>query len=1086
MLENILQEKNDAFVFFYDETDPEAHTILDELEQIDEKLDKQDLTMVKISDEGVTASYGIEDIPALVYFENGVPELYTGDLFNDNTVMKWMKSELKQEEIKEVTVSMLEKLVEKGRTMAVVFYDDEDVENAAIMDELERIDDDCARFEISFVKVSDEEMAKQYGIDELPGLLYFENKIPSVYDRDLHDEEPLLEWLIEQKTTDTIEEVTEEILAMLIEDEEYLAVFFSGPCDEDDPCAAILNDLERIDSKMQELGIMLVTTEERELGKQYEVRYFPALGLFKNGEFVLYEGDLNEEIDILEWMTEKDTLLVADEIESMSEEMLDHFIEAETHLVAILFREGNLQDEAILDRLERIDDDLNEKEIMLVKCSDKGIEKSYGLGVVPVVVHFISGIPKVFPGDMVKENAVKNWVFENVEKTEIEEVSSSILDMLIEKHDNLAVVFLDDSDPEDGSFLQEMENMDDDLDKISIPLVKINDESKALEFGLEEMPTIVYFKRQVPGLFDGDIKDFAAILEWMTMKKKSSRIQLVSDTIMEDVIEDFEYVAVFFPGVCKEGNDECVQNLNETTESLEDISGEIVSLGIVFVMNPDRLLAYREYNVTAFPAFGLFRNGHYLAFEGDIKNSAYVLNWLSDMEALEIPGVIEKVRMEMLENIIESEDDVLVFFYDEDDKNVEDILEELETVDDNLETEAVEFVQCSDTAALHEYGLNVLPSLVYFENGVPTVYHGDLKNDDTILGWISKELEQEALTDVKSPILDSLLDRLEFVAVVYYHKNDPEDLKILRKIETIETEAKAHDIIIITVSDPRLYSKLGVEDSPTLVYYENNIPFLYKGDLEEEKKVLKWIIEQRNVASIEEINDDMLEEIIDENDFVAVLFTGLCAEDEEEEFCKKVHDNLEKIDNHLDEHGIVLVMTTEMDKAREYWISKFPAIAFFRNGDYVKFNGDPSDSRTVLKWLTNDKTINVPNKILSVNDLMLSKLLMKTEDIIVFFYEEGDIFAEKTLRELEDTEDQLADLNIDFVKISEPGIEDDYELDELPVLVHFKSGEPNVFYGDLRQEEMIADWIGSLKKSKAVPTAKKASIKKKKKKKKAA
>ena len=41
MLENILTEENDAFVFFYDKSDPEAHTVLEELEQIDEKLDKQ-------------------------------------------------------------------------------------------------------------------------------------------------------------------------------------------------------------------------------------------------------------------------------------------------------------------------------------------------------------------------------------------------------------------------------------------------------------------------------------------------------------------------------------------------------------------------------------------------------------------------------------------------------------------------------------------------------------------------------------------------------------------------------------------------------------------------------------------------------------------------------------------------------------------------------------------------------------------------------------------------------------------------------------------------------------------------------------
>ena len=53
----------------------------------------------------------------------------------------------------------------------------------------------------------------------------------------------MLEWLIEQKTTDTIEHVTEEILEFLIEDEEYLAVFFSGPCEEDDPCDDILDDL---------------------------------------------------------------------------------------------------------------------------------------------------------------------------------------------------------------------------------------------------------------------------------------------------------------------------------------------------------------------------------------------------------------------------------------------------------------------------------------------------------------------------------------------------------------------------------------------------------------------------------------------------------------------------------------------------------------------------------------------------------------------------------------------------------------------------------------------------------------------------
>jgi hypothetical protein len=86
MLENILKDEDHAFVFFYDEHDTDAFTILEELESIDEKLDKQDLPLVKISDVGSSEAFGIRDTPSLVYFEDGVPEIYAGDLLNDNQV----------------------------------------------------------------------------------------------------------------------------------------------------------------------------------------------------------------------------------------------------------------------------------------------------------------------------------------------------------------------------------------------------------------------------------------------------------------------------------------------------------------------------------------------------------------------------------------------------------------------------------------------------------------------------------------------------------------------------------------------------------------------------------------------------------------------------------------------------------------------------------------------------------------------------------------------------------------------------------------------------------------------------------------
>ena len=48
---------------------------------------------------------------------------------------------------------------------------------------------------------------------------------------------------------------------MLIEDEEYLAVYFSGPCDDpEDDCALILDELESVDTTMQVEIIYHVST----------------------------------------------------------------------------------------------------------------------------------------------------------------------------------------------------------------------------------------------------------------------------------------------------------------------------------------------------------------------------------------------------------------------------------------------------------------------------------------------------------------------------------------------------------------------------------------------------------------------------------------------------------------------------------------------------------------------------------------------------------------------------------------------------------------------------------------------------------
>ena len=138
---------------------------------------------------------------------------------------------------------------------------------------------------------------------------------------------------------------------------------------------------------------------------------------------------------------------------------------------------------------------------------------------------------------------------------------------------------------------------------------------------------------------------------------------------------------------------------------------------------------------------------HFIVFLANVIISMHDHEMIHDYCIFLKLGKIEQVNEDMLRNIIESEDDVVVFFHDESDEDeIEEILTGLETIDDGLDAEEVEFVRCSDDDIIDEFGLSMMPSLVYFEAGIPTVYEsGDLKNHDAILGWITTELRRTTI-----------------------------------------------------------------------------------------------------------------------------------------------------------------------------------------------------------------------------------------------------------------------------------------------------------------------------------------------------
>ena len=211
--------------------------------------------------------------------------------------------------------------------------DKDDKQDIRVLNEMENIDDDLEREGIIIIRLDNAEEAKEYGLDHLPAMVYFENKIPAIYEGDLMNEDEVLEWLVLQKNSATIEEVTDEILSELIEDHEYVVVYFTGDCEEGEKCDKILDDLENIDDELDEAGIIFVTTEETDVAKKHGIKNLPKLVFFRNKDPLVYDGDLDDEDEVLAWLTDENTLEIPGKIEEVNMKMLEKILSENDHIV---------------------------------------------------------------------------------------------------------------------------------------------------------------------------------------------------------------------------------------------------------------------------------------------------------------------------------------------------------------------------------------------------------------------------------------------------------------------------------------------------------------------------------------------------------------------------------------------------------------------------------------------------------------------------------------------------------------------------------------------------------------------------------
>lgn len=64
-----------------------------------------------------------------------------------------------------------------------------------MLEKLENIDSETDNFDITFVKMADPRYARKWGVTNLPSIVYFRRRFPSIYRGDLKSEKDVLEWL---------------------------------------------------------------------------------------------------------------------------------------------------------------------------------------------------------------------------------------------------------------------------------------------------------------------------------------------------------------------------------------------------------------------------------------------------------------------------------------------------------------------------------------------------------------------------------------------------------------------------------------------------------------------------------------------------------------------------------------------------------------------------------------------------------------------------------------------------------------------------------------------------------------------------
>lgn len=97
-----------------------------------------------------------------------------------------------------------------------------------------------------------------------------------------------------------------------------------------------MRHIELIDDEAAEYGIKIVKTKDLLMAKKYGFRNPPGVSYFRKGKIINYDGDIDDEEELLDWLTDPINMELTDHIERVNRKMFEKIRKRSEYIAVFL------------------------------------------------------------------------------------------------------------------------------------------------------------------------------------------------------------------------------------------------------------------------------------------------------------------------------------------------------------------------------------------------------------------------------------------------------------------------------------------------------------------------------------------------------------------------------------------------------------------------------------------------------------------------------------------------------------------------------------------------------------------------------